>query len=1083
MTGGLPSFVRDLDDRQLVWLTDPGSFERGVAYHRKGRVLNLQDRGQQITGKVVGSGAIYDTVIEKLPGGGVGFVDDCSCPIGGGCKHVVALVLAARAVSDDTSPAKSGCSRAGWELSLDRALGDLQVAAAGGAHRGTALLIRMSPNSYGGPASVSLTPLAEGVKGGWVKTGMGWSEIDYTPLAQRRGATPGLHPRQLAVLRAIGRAGQSPSGGYYGYRNNSVTLGDLGAAWATHLREALDAGVSLIDDVRGTGRPVRILDGAYALTATVTAPGDRQVAHVAFVVDLPALDDSEWHDVANSTHDVVGWAAATPDGLVLAPAVTPLDLPRRQLRSLGALEIPAADWARFALTKLPAIRRLAVTDAPEQADIDPPRLCIDVDHHEGHRSDVAIGFAYSLAGSEPVVVTAADDGQLIRDRAAEAALVTRFAERLALPALWRHPGEPAASASFVGLGVADLVAVLADLADEPDVLLRVQGEPAPYAEAAEPPTIAVSATGAGAGVNDWFDLTVVVTVAGEDVPLADLIAALATGQDRMLLASGTWFSLDRPELHQLASALAEARMLQDKESTGLRITPLHAGLWEQLVELGVVAEQSAAWTARVAALTDLTARESIEPPVGLDATLRDYQVGGYRWLSSLWDAGLGGVLADDMGLGKTLQVLAAIQRAKERGDLADPVLIVCPTSVIATWLHEAARFVPGLDVRALDTTRRKAGVSLDEAVAGADVVVTSFALLRIDVEAWESRAWSALVLDEAQFVKNHQSKGYQAARRVPAARTFALTGTPLENSLMDLWSLLSLAAPGLYPRPDRFKEHYAVPIEKQGAVEELAALRRRIRPLMVRRTKEAVAAELPPKQETVLHVPLATKHRAIYDRHLQRERQRLLGLVDDFNGNRFAILKALTTLRQMSLDPGLVDASYAGLANPAKIDLLVEQLHELAAEGHRALVFSQFTGFLRQVRDRLDAEGLGHCYLDGRTRKREAAVQRFRDGDQVAFLISLKAGGFGLTLTEADYVYVLDPWWNPAAEMQAVDRTHRIGQDKQVFVYRLVSAETIEEKVVALQQRKRDLFSRVVEDEAGVPSSITADDIRALLAP
>jgi SNF2 family DNA or RNA helicase len=300
---------------------------------------------------------------------------------------------------------------------------------------------------------------------------------------------------------------------------------------------------------------------------------------------------------------------------------------------------------------------------------------------------------------------------------------------------------------------------------------------------------------------------------------------------------------------------------------------------------------------------------------------------------------------------------------------------------------------------------------------------------------------------------------------------------------MDLWSLLSIVAPGLHPRPAIFRERWANPIERDGDAERLAALRRRIKPLMLRRTKEAVATELPPKQEQVLSVELHPRHRAVYDRHLQRERQRLLGLIDDVQGNRIAILRGLTVLRQLSLDPSLVDEAYAGLATSAKIETLVEQVGELAEEGHRALVFSQFTGFLRLVRERFEAEGIAYEYLDGSTRNRGERIAAFREGDAPVFLISLKAGGFGLTLTEADYVFVLDPWWNPAAEAQAVDRTHRIGQTRPVNVYRLVSRDTIEEKVVALQQRKRDLFTRVVDDGAALSSALTADDLRALLEP
>ena len=617
------------------------------------------------------------------------------------------------------------------------------------------------------------------------------------------------------------------------------------------------------------------------------------------------------------------------------------------------------------------------------------------------------------------------------------------------------------------MAFAELLPVLEEV---PDLELTVVGEAATYSEAVDAPLIQVSTSDAGEGApTDWFDLGISVTVAGEDVPLAPLIEALARGHEHLILDSGTWFSLDRPELESLRALVEEARSLQDKPTDPLRISVVHAGLWEELAALGVVEQQSARWSQAVGALLDLDSVEPASVPDGLDATLRPYQLDGFRWLSLLWDTGLGGVLADDMGLGKTLQMLAMVLRAHERGELARPGARR-GADVGAVDVGERGRAVRARRCAPSSSTAPgpRPGVAWSRRSAGRSSSSPRMPW-RASTRSRSGRAaWGAVVLDEAQFVKNHQAKTYQAVRRLSARAKFAITGTPLENSLMDLWSLLSIVAPGLHPRPALFKELWAKPIETGRDPELLATLRRRIRPLMLRRTKEAVATELPPKMEQVLSVDLHPRHRAVYDRHLQRERQRLLGLIDDVNGNRIAILRALTVLRQMSLDPSLVDEAYAGLAPSAKVDALVEQLGELAEEGHRALVFSQFTGFLGIVRARLEAEGIAYEYLDGSTRNRAERIASFREGDAPVFLISLKAGGFGLTLTEADYVFVLDPWWNPAAEAQAIDRTHRIGQTRPVNVYRMVSRDTIEEKVVALQERKRDLFARVV-DEGGGP--------------
>jgi SNF2 family DNA or RNA helicase len=495
----------------------------------------------------------------------------------------------------------------------------------------------------------------------------------------------------------------------------------------------------------------------------------------------------------------------------------------------------------------------------------------------------------------------------------------------------------------------------------------------------------------------------------------------------------------------------------------------------------VIGHQAAAWREQVQGLLSAGNVGRAGPPAGLRARLRPYQQDGFAWLAFLWEHRLGGILADDMGLGKTLQCLALISHARQRDPAAGPFLIVAPTSVVANWAAEAARFAPGLKVVAVPATVARLGQGLGELAAGADAVVTTYTLLRIDFDAYAELGWSALLLDEAQQVKNRQSKGYQCARRLAAPVKIAITGTPLENNLTELWSLLSITAPGLFPSPDRFRDYYARPVERQGDTGRLAQLQRRIKPLIRRRTKEQVAADLPAKQEQVLEVELHPQHRKVYQTRLQRERQKVLGLIGDMNSHRFTIFRSLTVLRQLSLHAGLIDQAHASLAS-AKIDTLLAKLAEVTAGGHRALVFSQFTGFLARVRTRLEAEGVPYCYLDGSTRDRASVIQLFKEGAAPVFLISLKAGGFGLNLTEADYCFLLDPWWNPATEAQAVDRTHRIGQTRNVMVYRLVSKDTIEEKVMALKARKARLFSSVMDDGNVFSSSISADDIRALLA-
>ena len=620
--------------------------------------------------------------------------------------------------------------------------------------------------------------------------------------------------------------------------------------------------------------------------------------------------------------------------------------------------------------------------------------------------------------------------------------------------------------------------VLPLLDGHPGVAVEITGEPAEYREVGDSLQIHVSA-GDVAGETDWFDLGVIVTVEGHEVPFMDLFVALSRNQAHLLLPDGAYFSLEKPELIALQRLIDEARALQDTPSDTLRISRFQAGLWEEFASLGVIEAQATAWERQVGGLLALSSVEPKPPPAALRATLRPYQADGFGWLAFLWEHQLGGILADDMGLGKTLQSLALICHAKQAQPGLAPFLIVAPTSVTANWITEAARFAPELTVAGISGTLRKRGQSLDGIIAGADVVVTSYTLLRLDFDAYAAANWSGLLLDEAQFVKNHQSKAYQCARKLPARFKLAITGTPMENNLMELWSLLSVTAPGLFPRPGQFRDFYARPIENGREPGLLAQLRRRIRPLVLRRTKERVAADLPAKQEQVLEVDLHPRHRTVYQRHLQRERQKVLGLVDDLDRNRFTILRSLTRLRQLSLDAGLVDDEHPNLPS-AKIDALVEQLRNVIGGGHRALVFSQFTGFLRIVRERLDIDGIDYCYLDGKTTDRAAVIGEFKDGDVPVFLISLKAGGFGLNLTEADYCFLLDPWWNPATEEQAVDRTHRIGQTKNVMVYRLIARDTIEEKVMALKARKAELFSSVMDDGDAFGATLDADDIRGL---
>ena len=594
---------------------------------------------------------------------------------------------------------------------------------------------------------------------------------------------------------------------------------------------------------------------------------------------------------------------------------------------------------------------------------------------------------------------------------------------------------------------------------------------------------------------DWFDLGVTVVVDGRDIPFGPLFQHIAAGRKRLKLVDGTFLSLAHPRLRALVELVEEAAEIPEWAS-GFVVPAVRAPQWVDFEDVADSTDEAVAWRR----LRDAIAvpPRSVPPPTGLTATLRPYQQQGFEWLVFLAEHGLGGVLADDMGLGKTLQCLALVQHAVRAGERR-PFLVAAPVSVASNWVAEAARFTPDLRVLLV----RDADPALAESVREADLVVTTYPRLRLDAAAFRAIAradgFAALLLDEAQAVKNAGAVTHRAARDL-GLRTVAITGTPLENSLTELHALLALTAPGLFPSVRRFREEYLRPIEglragytdgagagnapeanAQHRAERLERLRARMRPFVLRRTKAQVAPELPPVEQQVLAVELTADHRALYDVTLQRERRKLFGLLPDMERNRFIVLRSLTLLRLLALDAALIGEEHGGVRS-AKLDLLADELGEAVAEGRRALVFSQFPSYLRIVGERLTREGVPWTLLEGATRDRDAVIDEFRAGAAAVFLISLKAGGFGLNLTEADLVYLLDPWWNPQAERQAIDRTHRIGQDKPVTVRRLVAAGTIEEKVLALQQRKQHLFDAVVDDGEPFSAALTADDVRDLLA-
>jgi superfamily II DNA or RNA helicase len=1090
--------LRDFELSEVEAAVGPRSFDRGRAYARRGRVVEVGwDRdAATLTGSVVGQGALYDAVA-SFTGAGDGaleFADgECTCPVGYNCKHVAAIVIAAtnggakerRSLPTHVAPRAQAPA---WEQSL-RALIEAPATQAVGNPLAIELALHAGGLAGGAPRLMARL-MRPGARGGWVNGSLTWSGLEYVH-------SGGHRPDQLSLVRelyALQRA-RDRRPYYDGYgADKTLDLSDCSAQLWALLDEAARIALPLVHARKGLGEVPRYRRGEVVIDVTRSGEGSLVRAllrvdgdHVGGLAPVLFLG-ADGHglvcaDVSGGP-DLSGWRVLL---VRLARPVAP-GLQRMVLDG-RPLAIPAAELQRFADEICPSLRSLATVVSSDGSFTPPvvsaPSLTLRARYDERHTVELGWEWVYQVGATArhtPVATNGGGPG--FRDPEAERAILLDTVltgiglERFGL---LDDGGRPAHGPPVSLTGVESMrltTEALPQLAEHAGITVEVDGRPADYRDVGDSLQIGVS-TADIAGERDWFDLGVTISADGRELPLAEVFVALASGESHILLDDGAHFSLLDPRLQSLRKLIEEARALADSPSAPLRISRYQAGLWSELVALGVVTEQAHAWQRQVAVLLELDAIAEHDAPATLLGQLRPYQREGFAWLASLWGLELGGILADDMGLGKTLQALALVCDARVRDPDGGPFLVVAPTSVVPGWVSEAARFAPTLRVEAATDTLAKSGRTIDE-LAAADVVVTTYTLLRLDADAYRAVDWAGVILDEAQYVKNHQAKTYRCVRELAAPFKLALTGTPMENNLMELWSLLSITAPGLFPDPKRFAEQYARPIERGGDGERLARLRCRIKPLVKRRTKELVARELPAKQEQTLDVELHARHRKLYDTRLQRERQKVLGLLGDFDRNRFTVLRSITLLRQLSLHPGLIDDRH-GDVPCAKLGALVEQLADVVAGGHRALVFSQFTGFLAKVRDRLDHEGLGYRYLDGHTRQRARVLKRFKTGSDPVFLISLKAGGFGLNLSEADYCFLLDPWWNPATENQAIDRTHRIGQTRPVMVYRMIARDTIEEKVVALARRKAALFDGVMNDGDMFAGSITAEDIRGLV--
>jgi superfamily II DNA or RNA helicase len=607
----------------------------------------------------------------------------------------------------------------------------------------------------------------------------------------------------------------------------------------------------------------------------------------------------------------------------------------------------------------------------------------------------------------------------------------------------------------------------------------------------------------------WFDLGVVFAASsGETFSPADIQRLILCGQSHTRLRNGKMAVIDTGAVEELQEVLLDCAPQQHAQ--GYRISGQQAGFLEATLR------QHTDWRVQApSAWRERAAKQSGDaklacPPLGdLETVLRPYQKQGVAWLGFLRENRFGGILADEMGLGKTLQTLAFLRFIRQTQPGVGPMLIVCPTSLVFNWVAEARKFTPELKVLALQGPDRHTRF---EQIQAHDIVVTSYALIRRDAERYRELEFDTVALDEAQHIKNRQTQNAQAVKAVRARHRIVLTGTPLENSVLDLWSIFDFLMPGYLGTARDFRERYELPIAKEKDAKAQMRLARRLRPFMLRRLKAEVASDLPAKLEQVAFCELTPDQRSVYQQVIEASRKEVLEAVgaQGVAKSRMVVLTALLRLRQVCCDlrllklpkrsDGVMECGSDAKTSPAlqysdtptlpsaasssgKLDMFGELLEEVIDGGHRVLVFSQFVGMLTLLKEKLTAEGIEFCDLDGSTTDRAGVVDRFQTNATIpVFLISLKAGGVGLNLTGADTVVHFDPWWNPAVEDQATDRAHRIGQTKVVTSYKLITRDTVEEKILTLQNRKREIIQATIGGEEEFAAALNWEEIQELLA-
>lgn len=1075
-----------LSDEDLKAQVGSVQWGHGQRAFHQGRVSSCEWDGDAVAGRIRADGLAYRAVLTAHDGR---LRSQCACLLEGDCQHTVALFLRARetAIAQEQ---RLQVNAQHWREELDLLLG-------GSGASGDSLALYIEVRAPG--EEIWLTPMRPGQTRRWVTKRASWTDLTSTQWAS---VTDGLNPTHVAAFRDGYRMSRR---GRQWFSPGEVSLSSIGEEAFSWLRRLQSMGVTLLCDTHEWQEIVLEHKGPssfYSLKRTTEGITLKPQLRPA-----PPSHAVGFHDPDTGLFIMEGGCRLRSQDSNAEAC----------LEELPILNIPHSDEAEFWAYHLESLKARYDVEVDSDAAVEAPRVCLNVATSSKEKIHVTWGLTYVTPQGPTTVpldpdflregvidprvppllehvrrsICASDTEQLLNISplnmsTEKVAQHTRAWEPLALPA-WRAP---------------ELLDMSDSLSEHPHIVWQIAPEIAELVVSDTPLELAIDLQ--ATRDNDWFDLQATLSVGNEKVPFERVLRAVAAGEE-YLHVNGTWVRIESERIEELRDLLAQAALIHPTSTGKARLQPWHVSLWESICGLSHHATASQQWTERI---QSLPGRGSIDPlPLaGIDAhLLRSYQRAGHEWLTGLMRSNMGGILADDMGLGKTLQILAAIASYKQHQLTLStthsttpstqpetsphtnaqqdartlPILVVAPTSVVGIWEAESRRWFPHLKIETVTTTQKKALHALTHIREKADIVVTSYAVARLDASLWAEHPWGGLIIDEAQMVKNPRTAAHKALADLTTPWCIAVTGTPIENSLTDIWAISRLTCPGLLPRWTDFNEGMRRPIEQERSTRHLQRFHSLVSPFILRRTKEDVAADLPERSDFLLEIPLTVEHRRLYERHLTRERAHVLGILRHGRANRMEVLAAMTRLRQLALDPALVDREHADISS-AKTDFLVEQLEQIVPGGHQVLVFSQFTSYLARIARALAGAGISFVQLDGTTRHRQAIINTFREGKASVFLISLKAGGTGLTLTEADYVYVMDPWWNPAAEEQAIDRAHRIGQDKKVTVYRLVAQSTIEHKVIALQERKRALVDAVMSEESFGQNQLKVEDIRAL---